>query len=167
MKNKQTPPIYRTGIGKDSHRFHEQKVSKPLFLGGVLIPDHPGFQANSDGDIILHSLCDAISTLTGKRILGPVADRICNEMGITDSRVYVQEALKYLGNQEIVHVAFSVEGRTPKVENFLDSIRKEVATILEIEEHQVGITATTGEALTDFGLGKGMEALCIVTTVQS
>jgi 2-C-methyl-D-erythritol 2,4-cyclodiphosphate synthase len=156
--------VFRTGIGKDSHRFLSDDIAKPLVIGGIIIDDASGFHANSDGDVILHALCNAISSITGVRILGAIADELCLHDGITDSRVYVEEALKTLGDEQIHHVACVLEALKPKFAPYIDQMRASIAEILSIDISQVGITATTGEGLTECGRGAGVEAICIVTT---
>lgn len=159
-------PIIRTGIGQDSHRFLNEDAVKPCVLGGLIFKDVPGFQANSDGDVIFHALCNAISSLTGETILGKKADEILEKEGITDSSVYLAEAVKTLGNQQITHVAITIEALRPKFLKRISELRANVASALHIDLSQVGITATTGEGLTDFGLGLGVQCLCIITTVE-
>lgn len=156
----------RTGIGQDSHRFLPEGGVKPCLLGGVLFEGVPGFDANSDGDVILHALCNAISSVTGVRILGSRADLLLQNEGITDSTFYVQEALKTLGKQQIVHLAISLEGSRPHLGERVEGIRHKVAEMLHLLPSQVGITATTGEGLTDFGCGDGVQCICILTTEE-
>ena len=55
----------RTGLGQDSHRFIDPESSKPCILGGVVFEGVPGLSANSDGDVIFHAICNAITSLTG------------------------------------------------------------------------------------------------------
>lgn len=159
-------PIVRTGLGQDSHRFLAPDASKPLVIGGLIFPDEPGFNANSNGDVVMHAICAAITTLTHVPILGGVADDLCLKDGITDSEVYLKEALKTLKKQKISHVAIALEGARPKFKDRMTEMRGNLARILGLDITQVGITATTGEGLTDFGCGDGVQALCLVTTVE-
>ena len=73
----------KAAIGQDSHRF-EEGYGKPLILGGVVFPGETGLLANSDGDVVLHAITNAVSGITGRNILGRVADEMC-QSGITDS----------------------------------------------------------------------------------
>jgi 2-C-methyl-D-erythritol 2,4-cyclodiphosphate synthase len=154
---------FRTGIGQDSHRFLPQESAKPLVLGGLLFEDVPGFMANSDGDVVLHAICNAISSVTGILILGGIADELCLKDGITDSSVYLQEALKGLKHKTIVHVAVTIEALRPKLKERLLEMRQNIARLLHLSLEDVGITATSGEGLTDFGCGDGIQAIAIVT----
>ena|ERR1700733_9767309 len=154
----------RTGMGQDSHRFLNSDASKPCVLGGVIFNDVPGFIANSDGDVVFHAICNAISSLTGTLILGDIADDLCLKDGITDSEVYVKEALKTLGEQQIDHIAICIEAKKPRFKERLLEMRQNIARVMGLDVSQVGITATTGEGLTDFGCGDGVQALALITT---
>ena len=159
-------PIIRTGIGQDSHRFLSQESTKVCVLGGLILEEVPGFLANSDGDVIFHALCNAISSLTGVIILGKKADEMLENQGITDSRLYLEEALKTLGDQQITHVAITIEALRPKLLKRIPKLRESVANAMNLNVSQVGMTATTGEGLTDFGLGEGLQCFCIITTIE-
>lgn len=159
-------PLFRTGIGQDSHRFLNADASKPLIIAGFTFEDYPGFNANSDGDVAYHAICNAISSLTHELMLGGKADDLCLKDGITDSAVYLKESLKSLGNQKITHVALTLEGKRPKFKEALFQMRKNIADILGLDPSQVGLTATTGEGLTDFGLGDGVQCFAVVTTME-
>lgn len=152
----------RIGIGQDSHAF-EQNQEKICRIGGVIIKESLPFSADSDGDIVLHAICNAISSLSHVPILGKIAISLCHS-GITDSQIYVEKALKTLGSQIISHVALSIEGKTPRLQSQSEEIRKNVAQILHITIEQVGLTITSGDGLTAFGRGEGMQCLCIITT---
>ncbi len=156
----------RTGIGQDSHRFLGEEFTKPCVIAGLIFEDTPGFKANSDGDIVFHAICNAISSLTGELILGKRADELLEKEGITDSSIYLQEALKTLGNQEITHVAVTIEALTPKFLKRIVEMRENTARVMGLDVSQVGITATTGEQLTEFGCGKGAQAFCVITTAE-
>lgn len=156
--------MYRTGLGQDSHRFLNEGTSKPCILAGVIFEEVPGLEANSDGDVVFHALCNAISSVTGELILGKIADDLYHKNGITDSEIYLKEAVKTLKHQRIVHVAISIEAKRPKILPKLEDMRANTARVLNLSIDQVGITATTGEGLTDFGCGAGIQCFAIITT---
>jgi 2-C-methyl-D-erythritol 2,4-cyclodiphosphate synthase len=99
-------------------------------------------------------------------ILGAIADDLCLKDGITDSEVYLKEAAKTLGNQKISHIAIAIEAQKPKFKGRIVEMRQNIARVLELDVTQVGITATSGEGLTDFGCGDGVQVFAIVTTVE-
>ena len=135
-------------------------------MGGIIFDQVPGFNANSDGDVVYHAICNAISSLTGVLILGAIADDLCLKDGITDSEVYLREALKTLGAQQISHIALTIEGKRPKLKERLVEMRQNIASVVQLDISQVGITATSGEGLTDFGCGEGVQCFAIVTTEE-
>lgn len=159
-------PIFRSGIGQDSHRFLSPDSSKPCIIGGIIFEDIPGLDADSDGDVIYHAICNAITSLSGVPILGGIAKDLCRKDGITDSQVYLERALKTLKNQSIVHLAITIEGKRPYFEDKIQAMRHKIAQVLGIRPDQVGITATSGDGLTDFGCGDGLQAFCILTTME-
>jgi 2-C-methyl-D-erythritol 2,4-cyclodiphosphate synthase len=153
----------KSGIGQDSHRFMPQDSSKPCVIGGLVFDGHPGLNANSDGDVVFHAICNAISSITGVLILGGIADDLCLKDGITDSEVYLKEALKTLGETKVVHVALSIEAMKPKLKGRIQEMRENIARVMNLSVSQTGVTATSGEGLTDFGCGDGIQAFCIIT----
>jgi 2-C-methyl-D-erythritol 2,4-cyclodiphosphate synthase len=155
--------MVRVGFGHDSHRFEPEQSGKQLMLGGAAIPGCPGLQGNSDADVILHALTNAISGVSGINILGAVADRMCLDTGLTDSAAYVREALRTLEQHRITHVSISIEAARPKLAAHIEIIRTKVGALLGLSPASVGCTATTGEKLTAFGRGEGIQAFVVVT----
>jgi len=152
----------KCSIGQDSHVFINDE-NKELILGGVPIHNHRPLKGNSDADVILHSLTNAISGITGVNILGEIADDLCLKKGIKDSTLYVKEALKYMNDYKILHVSFSLECKTPYLSPYIDEIKEKISSILDISINDVGLTATSGEGLSSFGKGLGIMSFCILT----
>jgi 2-C-methyl-D-erythritol 2,4-cyclodiphosphate synthase len=159
-------PKYRVGIGQNSHRFLSADSTKPCIIGGLIFEETPGLACDSDGDVVLHALCNAITSLTGVQILGGIATDLFQKDGITDSQVYLEKGLETMGRQRIEHVAFAIEGKRPRLQSRLLEMRQKIASILNIDIASVGITATSGDALTDFGCGDGLQCLCTLTTCE-
>ena len=110
-------PIFRTGIGQDSHRFLSSDSTKPCIVGGVIFKGVPGLDADSDGDVVYHAVCNAITSLSGVPVLGGIAKDLCRKDGITDSQVYLEKAAQTLGDQSIIHIALTIEGKRPYFED--------------------------------------------------
>lgn len=159
-------PLYRTGIGQDSHRFLSIESSKPCVIGGLIFDEVAGFNANSDGDVVYHALCNAISSLSHTLIMGGIADELCTQDGITDSEIYLQRAVDSLAPQKLFHIAIALEAKKPRFQGRFHEMRHHLARLLQLQPEQVGLTATSGEGLTDFGCGDGVHCLAIVTTVE-
>ena len=155
----------KTGIGLDSHRFVEGESNRPLVLGGLVFRDAPALSGNSDADVILHAVTDAISGVTGRTVIGAVADAMCQD-GITDSKAYLKFALKDLGSWQISHLSLALECLRPKIDPKVPALRQSLADLLGIAVDDVCITATTGEGLNDCGRGLGIHAMAVLTVVQ-
>lgn len=159
--------MIRIGLGQDSHAFEQDGSVKPLIMGGVVCPGHPGLLANSDGDVVLHALFNALSQAIGKRSLGVYADPICQQ-GIKDSRAYLRVALDMVrdAGYTINNVGVSIEARRPKIEPMAEQMKRSLCELLAVADDQVGITATTGEGLTAFGRGEGIQVFVIVSLTK-
>lgn len=158
--------IYVTALGEDSHRFVAPGDPKALVLGGVRFEGLPGLAGNSDADVLMHALCHAISGLTGKPVLGPRADLLC-QAGKTESIHYLKLALEDLAldprGYELLHLSMSLEGQRPKILPMRAPICQALARSLSLPPEAVCLTATTGEDLTAFGRGEGLRASCLLS----
>lgn len=154
----------RVSIGQDSHRFNINETNKKCILGGVVFDTAPAFDANSDGDVVLHAVTNAVSGITCRNILGKPADEMC-QAGITDSKEYLKVALEDLKarNMRPVHLSITIECKKPAISPKVDEMRQSIGAIMGLPADSVGITATTGEGLTDFGRGLGVSVFCILT----
>ena len=159
--------MFKVGIGQDSHRIQEPAAGKALVLGGVVAKEAYALEGNSDSDVVLHAITNAVSGITGKPILGPVADKLC-KAGATDSAIYLQRALEDLDDAgyRLTHVSVTLECLRPKILPLLAAMTAKVAELLGLAAEDVGITATSGEGLTDFGKGLGVQAFAIATAVK-
>ena len=164
--------ITRVGVGVDSHRFispsESQKAKKPLILGGVLISQcgSLALEGNSDADVVIHAITDAISGITGRNIIGEISDKMA-QRGQTSSAAYLELAVKDLDERScrIVHVSISIEAARPRLEPHLTAMRKHLSGLLNISISDIGITATSGEGLSAFGKGLGIKAIAVVTSL--
>lgn len=158
--------MYISAIGQDSHRFEPVGSSKPLMLGGVQLTGQRGLMGNSDADVVLHAITNAVSGISGVNILGKVSDDLCLKQGITDSRVYLCEALNTLGGWKLSHVSISIEARRPHLAEHIQEIRNSIAALLSLAVEHIGLTATSGEGLTEFGKGEGIQVFVIVSAYR-
>jgi len=156
--------VVKTGLGQDSHRFEAEGSSKPLILGGVTIGGCPGLAGNSDADVVLHALTNAVSGVTGVNVLGSTSDDMCKK-GVVDSAEYLRVALQSLDALCITHVSVSIEAKRPHLSTHIPAMKQSLARLLSLTERDVGITATSGEGLTAFGRGEGIQAFVVVTAM--
>lgn len=151
----------RVSIGQDSHKFELKKTNKKLVIGGIEVKDEIALLGNSDADVVLHAITNAVSGITCVNILGKKTDEMCKN-GVLDSEEYLKESLKYLADK-IVHLSISIECLKPKITPLIDDMRINIGRILNVKQSQIGITATTGEGLTNVGQGKGISVFCVLT----
>lgn len=154
--------MYRIGLGQDSHQL-KLKTDKNLILGGIEVSHEYYLAADSDGDVILHSLFNAFSSAIGEKPLGFYATPLCKK-GITDSKVFLQIILDKIKEKgfKIENVAITIEAAKPRFENILEKIRNSLAEILKISKDQIGLSPTSGDFLTSFGKGEGIQVFSII-----
>ncbi|MDP3975396.1 MAG: 2-C-methyl-D-erythritol 2,4-cyclodiphosphate synthase [bacterium] len=152
---------YLVGIGEDSHAFGKDGE---LVLGAVRVKKHPKLQANSDGDVILHALVNAIGSALGGASISQTADEMC-EAGVTDSKEYLRVVLRNMfeSGRELSNVAVSLECKRPKIDPLVDDMKKQLSQLLRVHPSRIGITATSGEELSSFGRGEGIHCSCVVS----
>ena len=157
------------GIGQDSHKFLNEKNTKDLILGGIKIESEYGLEGNSDADVIIHSLCNAISSAIGGDSLGTWSDDMCLNKGIKDSKEYLKVVMERIKkfNFSIGNVSIAVEAKKPfiKIED-INKMKEVCAEILEIGTIRIGITFTSGDGLTTFGRGEGIQVFSIVNLIS-
>lgn len=155
----------RIGQGYDVHRFGSEK---PLVLGGVEIPHDQGLIAHSDGDVVLHAVCDAI---LGALALGDIGthfpdtdtafENIDSKRLLEDVFFQCQQAGMRLGNLDVTIVA-----QAPKVNPFVLAMREAIAQVLRCALHQVNVKATTTEKLGFVGRKEGIACHAVVLLVN-
>lgn len=155
--------MFRVGVGQDSHKLKE---GGRLILGGVEISEKYCLEADSDGDVIIHSLCNALSTAIGGGSLDTWAGKMYKS-GITDSREFLKVIVNRVKEKglKINNAGIMVEAGKPKLESFREKMQISLAKLLEIEMDAVGIAFTTGEDLTTFGKGEGIQAFSVVSLI--
>ena len=159
--------IVKTGLGQDSHRFNFTAEKRQLTIAGIRISGSFPLLGNSDADVVLHAITNAFSSISGVPVLGAIADELCLQAGIVDSRVYLTKSLELITDYTICHIAISIECSTPKILPYITKMRRSIAYIVGISMADVGITATSGEQLTAFGKGQGIQALALVTVTKN
>lgn len=154
----------RVGIGHDSHRF-SRDPAKQFVLGGIEINGIPGMVANSDGDVVFHALCNALATITGSSVLGTYADELCKQ-GVTDSAVYLSEAVNRMSGYRIASVSVSIECKRPRLEKHLNAMKGRIAELIGVEPERISLVVTSGDDLTAFGEGRGIQAFAAIAAVN-
>jgi 2-C-methyl-D-erythritol 2,4-cyclodiphosphate synthase len=169
--------MFKVGLGQDSHvlkvKSHpptgglQVKSNKNLILGGVEVSKDYYLEADSDGDVIIHSLCNALSSAIGGGSLDTWAGPMFKK-GITDSRQFLAAILQKLkdAGYSINNISVAVEAKQPKLEQYRIKMQQTLASLLGLQAENMGISFTTGEGLTAFGRGEAIQAFT-VALIQS
>lgn len=153
---------YRTGLGWDTHRL---TPGRPLILGGVTIPSDFGLEGHSDADVLAHAVTDAI---LGAAALGDIGMHFPD----TDPRWQGAGSLLFLAHARdlargrgytIVNVDSIVVLERPKLKDFRDDIRRQLAATLELDIERVSVKFKTAEKMGPAGEGRAAEAQAVVT----
>src|SRR3989338_1552786 len=154
----------RVGIGYDIHRFVE---SRPLMLGGIEIPSIKGLEGHSDGDALIHAICDAILGAAGMDDIGhqfPVNDDRYLNISSLELLREVSEKIKKKGFR-VDYVDSVIILEEPKIAPFKDSMRREVSDSLGISVDNVSIKATTQEGVGAIGRGEALAAYAVACLI--
>lgn len=152
---------FRIGQGYDVHALAEEL---PLILGGVQVPYAMGCVAHSDGDVLIHAICDALLGALAKGDIGlhfPDTDPAYKGV---DSRLLLRRTLAMVVEEgySIVNVDATVIMQQPKLRPYIDSMRASLAATMDIDVDCVSVKATTTEHLGFEGEGLGVAAMAIV-----
>jgi len=156
----------RIGCGYDVHAFGE---GDHIMLGGIKIPHSRGFVAHSDGDVLIHALCDA---LLGALALGDIGKHFpdtSNEYKNIDSRIllrHVYALIKQKGYR-LQNLDSVISAEKPKMSPHIDSMRESLANDLGLIVDRIGIKATTTEKLGFIGLEQGIAVNVTVLLINN
>lgn len=151
-----------TGIGFDIHPFEDDKE---MFLGGVHIDSPFGFKAHSDGDVLIHSVIDALLGAIGAGDIGeffPDTDQKYKNVDSKELLKYIVAFLHKVG-YEIINVDLTIIAQKPKINPYKTEIKSTMAKLLNIEKPFINIKATTAEKLGFVGRGEGVAVKSIAT----
>ncbi|WP_419678039.1 bifunctional 2-C-methyl-D-erythritol 4-phosphate cytidylyltransferase/2-C-methyl-D-erythritol 2,4-cyclodiphosphate synthase [Aliarcobacter lanthieri] len=151
-----------TGTGFDIHAFEE---NKEMFLGGIKLPYEFGFKAHSDGDVLIHSVIDAILGAIGAGDIGEFFPDTDDRYKNIDSKVLLEHIINFVYNvgYEIVNIDVTIIAQKPKINPFKMEIKSSMAKLLRLEKQFVNIKATTAEKLGFIGRAEGVAVQSIAT----
>ena len=156
----------RIGHGFDAHKFGTEGE---LILGGVSISSAPKLLAHSDGDVLIHAICDAMLGALGKGDIGKHFPDTADEWHNIDSRILLrhvvsimQDAGYAVGNCDVTVIA-----QKPKLANHIADMCQLLSDDLQIDVNQINIKATTTEKMGYIGRGEGISVHCVVLLVNA
>ncbi len=153
--------MIRIGQGFDAHRFRE---GGRLVLGGVTVPHSHGLEAHSDGDVVIHALCDA---LLGALALGDIGQHFpdsSDDYAGIDSRILLRHVVSLVGERgfRLVNADITIIAQAPKLAAHLPKMQAILAADLQTTPDRVGLKATTTEHMGFTGRKEGIAVLAVV-----
>ncbi len=157
--------IIRIGNGFDIHRFAD---GRKLFLGGIEIPYSRGLEGHSDADVVLHSICDA---LLGALALGDIGKHFPDtdaRFKNIDSKLLLKHVYQLIAAEGygIGNIDVMILAEKPKIQQYVPEMTRSIAEILDAEENQISIKATTMEKLGSIGREEGIAANSVVLLMK-
>ncbi|MBL4866063.1 MAG: 2-C-methyl-D-erythritol 2,4-cyclodiphosphate synthase [Pseudomonadales bacterium] len=157
----------RIGHGYDVHKFGE---GDHIVLGGVNIPYDQGLVAHSDGDVVLHALCDALLGAAGLGDIGRhFPDTDARYSGI-DSRQLLRQVMNLIqdGNYAVVNADMTIIAQAPKMAPYIKAMVDHIAADLMVDQSAVNLKATTTEELGYIGRKEGIavHAVVLISTIN-
>lgn len=154
----------RIGFGYDSHRFTDGDY---IVIGGVKIPFEKGLDAHSDGDALLHALCDA---LLGAAAMGDIGKHFPDndpEYKNIDSSVLVKNVMQKLDDENYLvgNIDSTIILEKPKLATHITAMQNNIGDLLNISQHDVNVKATTNEGMGFIGRGEGVAAYVVATLI--
>lgn len=156
----------RIGHGFDAHKFGGDK---PLVLGGVEVPHTVGLLAHSDGDVVLHAVCDA---LLGAAALGDIGKHFSDsdeQYRNIDSRELLRQVIAMLNEKQLspINLDVTVVAQAPKMAPHISGMRRVIAADCLLAEDSVNIKATTTEGMGYIGRKEGIAVHAVTLVCQN
>lgn len=151
----------RVGQGID---FHKLESGNNLWIGGILIPSERGAVAHSDGDVLIHAICDALLGAAGLRDIGYHFPDTDDRFKDIDSKILLKETIELirLNGFVISNIDSTVCLEKPKLAPHIESVKQSLSKVTRLDINRIGVKATTTETLGFTGRGEGVVALASV-----
>ena len=155
----------RIGQGIDFHRLENGLI---LRLGGVNIPSEKGCVAHSDGDVLIHAICDALLGAAGLRDIGYYFPDTSMEYKNIDSKILLKKTFGFIREKgfNVINIDSTVCLEKPKISSFIPEMRDVISNLLETEPDNISIKATTTEKLGFVGRKEGCAAQAIILIIK-
>ena len=155
----------RIGFGYDTHRFTD---GDHIVIGGENILFSQGVDAHSDGDVLLHTICDALLGAAGLGDIGKHFQDTKAEFKDIESTLLLESVVSKIEKKNYVvgNVDSTVVLERPKLAEHISAMRENISKLLKISSNNVNIKATTNEGMSFIGRGEGVAAFAVVTLLQ-
>ena len=154
--------MIKTGIGYDVHKLKE---GMPLIIGGIMIESSLGSVGHSDGDGLIHAICDSLLGASGIGDIGTFFPSDNKKWENAESRLFLTEVNKMVlqAGYYISNIDCTIVLQKPKLSSYIVDIKKNIANILNVNQNNISIKATTTDHLGYIGKSKGWSVIAIST----
>lgn len=151
----------RVGFGYDVHKL---VLGRDLWLGGIKIEHTEGLLGHSDADVLIHAICDALLGAANMRDIGFHFPDTASEYENIDSKILLRKTMALLreAGYELGNIDATVAAERPKLNPHIPEMKRVLASVLEVDEDDISIKATTTEKLGFTGRQEGMAAYATV-----
>lgn len=156
---------HRVGHGYDVHRL---VAGRPLRLAGVEIPFERGLLGHSDGDAVLHALCDAVLGALGTGDIGTHFPDDDPRFAGADSALFVAEVVRLARQRgyDVANVDVTISAERPRLAPHNAAMRARLAALLGVEVERVNLKAKTNEGLDAIGRGEAIAATVVALLAE-
>jgi 2-C-methyl-D-erythritol 2,4-cyclodiphosphate synthase len=156
----------RIGFGFDAHRF---ETGRKLVLGGVAIPYEKGLLAHSDGDVVIHALCDALLGAAGLGDIGGHFPDTSDDYAGIDSRILLRSVVNKISEQNIAvaNADICVIAQSPRLAPYIADMKTLLASDIGVDAAQLNVKATTTEGMGFTGRGEGIACYAVALLEQT
>ena len=153
--------IIRIGHGYDVHKLENER---DFFLGGIKIPHIKGCVAHSDGDVLIHAICDALLGAAALRDIGYHFPDTDNNYKNIDSKILLEKSMSLLYEKgySIVNIDSTICLQKPKIQEYIPAMVQTIAGVLKTAPENISVKATTTEKLGFIGQEEGISAYAVV-----
>jgi len=151
----------RIGISTDIHRL---EIGYKLIIGGVTIPHYQGSVGHSDGDCLLHTVCEALIGALALGDLGKLFPDTSEEFRGIDSSLLVKQVMKTVKEMgyKVGNIDSTVFLETPKLSEYISEMRVNIANLLDVDVKNVSVKATTSEKVGIVGREEAIMAESVI-----
>ena len=155
---------FRVGLGYDSHRF---ALDRPLVIGGIRIPFEKGLAAHSDGDVLIHAICDALLGAAALKDIGTQFPDNDQQFQNIDSKLLLGKVVDLIQEKgwSVNNLDCTLILEEPKMKPYIDPMVETLAPLLHLNPDSLSIKAKTNEKMGFTGQKEGVAAMAIVSLI--
>lgn len=156
----------KVGFGYDVHQLVE---GREFWLGGIKLTHNKGALGHSDADVLIHAICDALLGAANMRDIGFHFPNNSEKFKGIDSKILLKEVIEIIGSKgySVGNIDATLSLEAPKINPHIPEMRSVLASVMNIDEDDISIKATTNESLGYVGREQGVNAYAVALICKS